>query len=126
MTIPNLPQRIDHILVATTMNFVFDNANIYHNGMNFVLHNEATLFPQRYVIDDVVVTNQSNQSIEGCVPQQQRQPSTPNIVVGNDNVQYIIFYHRSNPISQDVTIPNLPQRTYPIPAATTMNFLLDK
>ena len=54
--------------------------------MNFVLQNEATLFPQRSVIDGDVVTNQSNQSVKGCVAQQQRQPLTPNIVAGNDNV----------------------------------------
>ena len=51
---------------------------------------------------------------------------TPNIVAGNDNVLDRIFYHRINPISLNVTIPNLPQRTDLIPAATTMNFVLDK
>ena len=108
---------------ATTMNFVLDNANIYHSGMNSTWNNKATLFPQRSVIDDVVVKNYSNQSVEGCVPQQQRKPLNPNIVAWNDNVQDRIFYHRINPISKNVTIPNLPQRTYPIPTSTTMNFV---
>ena len=39
------------------------------------------------MIDDAVVTNQSNQSGKGCVAQKQRHRLTPNIVVGNDNVQ---------------------------------------
>ncbi len=102
-----------------------DIATMYHNGMNFIFHNEATLYPQRSVVDDVVVTNQSNQSGKGCVTQQQRQPLTPNIVARNDNVQDRIVYHRINPISQNVTIPNLPQRTNLIPFSTTMNFVLD-
>ena len=76
MTIPNLPQRIYIILVSTTMKFVLYNVNMYHSEMNSVLHIKATLFPQRSVIDDVVVTNQSNQSIEGCVPQQVREHLT--------------------------------------------------
>ena len=54
--------------------------------MNSILQNEDTLFPQRSVIDGDVVTNQSNQSVRGCVTQQQRQPLTPNIVAGNGNV----------------------------------------
>ena len=100
MTIPNQPQRTDLIPAATTMNFVLDNANMYHNRMNSIWHNKATLFPQRYVIDDVVVTNQSNQNVEGCVPQEQWHPLTPNIVAGNDNVQdrivtiELIIFHR--------------------------------
>ena len=94
--------------------------------MNSSWQNNANIFPQRSVIDAVVVTNQSNQSIEGCVPQEQREPLTPNIVAGNDNVQDRIAYHRINPISQNVTIPNLPQRTHPILNATTMNSVLDK
>ena len=49
------------------------------------------------MIDDVVVTNQSNQSVEGCVPQQQRKPLTPNIVALNDNVQDRNVFHRINP-----------------------------
>ena len=123
MTIPNLPQRTDPIPIVTTMNFVLDKTNMYHNGMNF--QNEATLFPQISVIDDATVANQSNQSVEGCVPQQQRKPLTPHIVAGNDNVQDRIVYHRINIISHNVTIPNLPQRTYLIPISTTMNFVLD-
>ena len=94
--------------------------------MNSFLQRKPTLFPQRFVIDDVVVTNQSNQSGKNCVAQQQRHRLTPNIVEGNDNVQDRIVCHRINPISQNVTISNLPQRTDPIPTATTMNFLLDK
>ena len=72
---------------------------MYHNRMKSILQNDTTLFPQRYMVDDAVVTNQSNQSVEGCVPQQQRHPLTPNIVAGNDNVQDRIVYHRINPIS---------------------------
>ena len=74
---------------------------MYHNGMNSILHNKATLFPQISVIDDFVVTNKSNKRVEGCVPQEQRQSWTPNIVAGNENVQYRIVYHRINPISHN-------------------------
>ena len=42
------------------------------------------------MIDDVVVTNQSNQSGKGCLAQQKRHSLTPNIVAGNDNVQDLI------------------------------------
>ena len=97
---------------------------MYHNGMNSIWKNKATLFPQRHVIHDVFVTNQSNQSVEGFVPQEQRNPLTPNIVAGNDNVQDRIVYHRINLISHNVTIPNLPQREYPILVSTTMKFVL--
>ena len=89
--------------------------------MKSIWKNKATLFPQISVIDDVAVKNQSNESVEGFVPQEQRKPWTPNIVAGNDNVQDIIFYHRINHISQNVTIPNLLQRIDHIPAVTTMN-----
>ena len=99
---------------------------MYHNGMNSIWKNKATLFPQISMIDDDAITNRSNQSVEGCVPQEQGQYLTPNIVAGNDVVQDRIVYHRINHISQNVTIPNLPQRTYPIPATTTTNFVLDK
>ena len=75
------------------------------------------------MIDDVAITNQSSQSVEGCVPQQQRHPSTPNIVAGNDNVQDRIVYHGINHISQNLAIPNLPQIIDHIPASTTMNFV---
>ena len=78
------------------------------------------------MVDDAVVTNQSNRSVEGSVPQEQGQYSTPNIVAGNDVVQDRIVYHRINHISQNMTIPNLPQRTDPIPPSTTMKFVLDK
>ena len=44
--------------------------------MNSIWKNKATLFPQRYMVDDAAVTNQSNQSIEGCVPQQARERLT--------------------------------------------------
>ena len=60
---------------------------MYHGGMKSIWQNKATLFPQRYVIDDVGVTNQSNQSVEGFVWKQQRHHLNPNIVVGNDNLQ---------------------------------------
>ena len=125
MNFPCFPQRIDVIPSAITVNSSLDYANVYHNRMNFVLQNKATLFPQIFVIDDVVVTNQSNKSGKGCVSQQQRHRLTPNIVVGNDNVQDIIVYHRINPISQNVTIPKVPQRIDLIPVSTTMNFVLD-
>ena len=74
------------------------------------------------MIDDDVVTNQSNKSGKRCVSQQQRHRLTPNIVAGNDNVQDIIIYHRINPISQNVTIPKVPQRIDLILVSTTMNF----
>ena len=126
MNFPYFPQRIDVIPSAIIVNSSLDYANVYHNRMNSVLQNKATLFLQISVIDDVAVTNQSNKSGKGCVSQQQRHRLTPNIVVGNGNVQDIIVYHRINPISQNVTIPNLTQRTDPIPTTTTMNFVLDK
>ena len=86
MNVPYFPQRMDVIPAAIAMNSVLYYANMYHR-MNSILKNEATLFPQRYVIDGDLVTNQSNQSVKGCVSEQQRQPLTPNIVAGNDNVQ---------------------------------------
>ena len=87
MTIPNLPQRTDPIHAATTMKFVLDNENIYHSRMNSILQNEATLFPQRSAIDNVVVTNQCNQSIEGCVHQQARERLTSVTVERNGSVE---------------------------------------
>ena len=99
MNFPYFPQRIDVIPSAITVNSSFDYANVYHNRMNSILQNKATRFPQISVIGDVAVTNQSNKSGKGCVFQQQRHRLTPNIVVGNDNVQDIIVYHRINPIS---------------------------
>ena len=125
MNFPCFPQRIDVIPSAITVNSSLDYANVYHNRMNSVLQNKATLFPQISVIDDVAVTNQSNKSGKGCVSQQQMYHLTPNIVARNDNGQDRIVYHRINPISQNVTILNLPQRTYLIPSATTMNFVFD-
>ena len=55
--------------------------------MNSFLRNEATLFPQRSVIDDVVVTNQSNQSVEGFVLQQARECLTSFFVEKNGSVE---------------------------------------
>ena len=78
------------------------------------------------VVDDAIVTYHYNKSGKGCIDQQQRHCLNSNIVAGNDNVQDRIVYHRINPISQNVTIPNLPQRKYPIIDATAMKFLLDK
>ena len=100
MNVPHFCQRTNDIPSSITMNSGLDYANMYHNGMKSILQNATTLFPQRYVIDDVVVTNQSNQNVEGCVPQEQWHPLTPNIVAGNDNVQdrivtiELIIFHR--------------------------------
>ena len=99
MNFPYFPQRIDVIPSAITVNSSLDYANVYHNRMNSVLQNKATLFPQISVIDDVVVTNQSNQSGKWCAAQHQGNCLTPNIVAGNENVQYRIVYHRINHIS---------------------------
>ena len=98
VNVPYFPRRKYVILYAITMNSSLDYANMYHR-MNYVLQNEATIFPQIYVIDDVAVTNQSNQSVKGCVSKKKRQSLTPNIVSGNDNVQDIIVCHRINLIS---------------------------
>ena len=69
------------------MNFALDKANMYHNRMNSIWQNKATLFPQIFVIDNVVVTNQSNQSVEGCVPQQGREGLTLVNVERNGSVE---------------------------------------
>ena len=68
MNFPYFLQRIDVIPSAITVNYGLYYANMYRNGMNSVFQNKAMLFPQKYVIDDAVVTNQSNQSVEYCVP----------------------------------------------------------
>ena len=86
VNVPYFRQRRDVIPSSITMNSGLDYANMYHSRMNYVLQNKATLFPQRSVIDDVVITNHSNRSVEGCVPQQARERLTSITVERNGSV----------------------------------------
>ncbi len=86
VNIPHFLQRTYGIPSAITMNYVLDDANMYHR-MNSVLKNNATLFPQRYVIDVNAITNHSDRSVEGCVAQQPREPLASVIVERNGSVE---------------------------------------
>ena len=87
VNVPYFPQRKDVIHSSITMNSSLDYENMYHNGMNFVLQNEARCFPQISLIDGVAVTNQSNQRVEGCVSQQARERFTLVTVERNGSVE---------------------------------------
>ena len=77
------------------------------------------------MIDDDAVKNQSNQSTEGCVAQQQRHALTLIKVARNENVQDRNIYHIINPLSPHVNVPYSNQRTDVVPSAITMKSGLD-
>ena len=83
--VPNFPQRTIFNDFSITMNYDFQNKNMYQR-MNPVLWNKALVFPQQPVIDATVVTNHSDQS-EGFVAQQPTEPLTAFNCEGNQSVE---------------------------------------
>ena len=83
--VPNFPQRTIFNHASITINYDFQNKNMYQI-MNPILQNEVLVFPQKPMVDAIVVTNHSDQS-EGFVSQQPREPLTAFNREGNQSVE---------------------------------------
>ena len=82
-------------------------------------------FTQIWTINGSTIINISDQIVEGCVSQQQRNALNPITVARNDNVHDRNIYHIINHLSPHVNVPYFRQRTNVIPSPITMNSGLD-